>query len=122
MGNAHKVSISMKLLKFLFPILFANASQIAPENNLAALAAQIEELKFFIADITRSRDDESKHLQARLIELEDHFQQQRLLQQFPVTLKSANNAPSVDPELLAQNEQKAERSYKDKVMSIINGF
>jgi len=57
-----------------------------------------------------------------LIELEDHFQQQRLLQGIPITLKSANNAPPVDPELLAKNEEKAERSYKDKVMSLLNGF
>merc|ERR1712187_271134 len=113
--NAHKVSISMKLLKFLFPILFANGSQIAPENNLAALAAQIEELKFFIADITRSRDDESKHLQRRLVELEDHFEQQKLIQ-------GDEFVGSVDPEVLASNGQKAERSYKDKVMGILDGF
>ena len=32
------------------------------DNSLSALASQIEDLKFFIADITKSRDDESKHL------------------------------------------------------------
>ena len=50
-----------------------------------------------------------------MVELEDHFEQQKLIQ---------NNdfATVMDPEVLASNEQKAGRSYKDKVMGILDGF
>jgi len=62
----------MKIFKIL--LLALSAKSINParpgsepvDTTLAALASQIEELKFFIADITRSRDDESKHLQVNI--------------------------------------------------------
>lgn len=60
----------MKLYKFLYlagAAFSVNPAKLtAPENDdqsLSALASQIEELKFFIADITKSREDESRHLQ-----------------------------------------------------------
>lgn len=65
----------MKLLKlfYLTGAAFAvNPAKVAGSQNdleenedqsLSALASQIEELKFFIADITKSREDESRHLQ-----------------------------------------------------------
>jgi hypothetical protein len=59
----------MKLLSIIIAGVAAVA-QIRPsepaDNTLASVAAQIEDLKFFINDITKSRDEESKHLQVKI--------------------------------------------------------
>ena len=80
----------MKLLKlfYLTGAAFAvNPAKVGGSQNdleenedqsLSALASQIEELKFFIADITKSREDESRHLQVILNQFGHKRSQHRL--------------------------------------------
>ena len=55
-------------------------------------------------------------IKTRLIELEDRFQQQKLIKDGKLEMEP------MDPALLAANERKADRSYKDKVMGILSGI
>ncbi|CAG5111109.1 Oidioi.mRNA.OKI2018_I69.chr2.g5443.t1.cds [Oikopleura dioica] len=111
----------MKLFRFfgVFCAAFAQADET--DEPLNALAVEVEDFKFLIDDILRSRDQESKHLTARIIELEDKLAQQQMLY-YQAKLKQSGITEEVVKEASSKQEKEDNNEFGPNYQGILDFF
>ena len=124
----------MKLFRF-FGVFFAAFAQTnETDKPLNALAVEVEDFKFLIDDILRSRDQESKHLtvssgafewsklfKARIIELEDKLAQQQMLY-YQAKLKQSGITEEVVKEASSKQEKEDKNEFGPNYQGILDFF